>query len=186
MLVVIAMGTVVLAAAVGTVTALLRFNDRGQRQSAAHAAVRRLADQFRRDVHAGTRFEKLEAGKPAGPGWQLQLSPDRSVGYRVARGEVVRTEHAGGKVCRRESYRLPPQTAVSAALENLDGATLVSLRLFPAGVTAGLPGGRATPTPAPLSDRPVVARGADAGQAIRIDAELGKDARTGAGMKDDG
>ena len=157
MLVVMTTGTMVLGVAVGTITALLRTGEHSRRHVLERAAICRLADQFRRDVHAARQFKPLDAGQQAAPGWQLQLAFGETVEYRAARGGVERTEGPVGKVRSRESYALSAQVAVSMKLDESISPPLVCLGFAAAGQE---------PVPATV-------------RAIRVEAVLGKDGRLG-------
>lgn len=128
----ISAGTAVMAITVGLLTAMLDLDRHARERAQQRTALDRLADQFRRDVHAALRVKPL--GTPTGTqpaGWQFELEAGQSVEYRAAaNGELVRTERTGAKVYGMESYRLPPQTVAAIQLDERAEPRVVSLRLI--------------------------------------------------------
>ena len=156
MTVVITTGAAMMANAVGLVGSMLRLDRHCRDYAHQRGALSRLADQFRRDVHAAVSFKTVDAPAGAGqPAWQLQLTPKQTVEYRVRAGELVRTEHVEGKIRSTESYRLPAHTTVAIQLDERAKPPVVSLRLAADGQQPAALGARAS----------------------RIDATLAKDQR---------
>ena len=133
----ISAGTAVMAIAVGLLTAMLDMDRHARERAQQRTALDRLADQFRRDVHAALGVKPL--GAPAGDrpartepaGWQFELEAGQSVEYRAAaNGELVRTERTGAKEHGTESHRLPPQTVAAIQLDQRAEPRAVTLRLI--------------------------------------------------------
>lgn len=105
---VLGVSTVLFGVATGLLIMLMQA-DRGWREQVrGHATVARLADQFRRDVHAARRLKPLPAAPGnAGPGWQLETAPGRVVEYRASPGRLIRVQLADGKTVRQEDFSLP-------------------------------------------------------------------------------
>lgn len=155
---VIAVGTVILGVAVTLLYALLRTEGSARDLVRRGAVLSRLADQFRRDVHAAIGGGNAE---PA-PGWQFELGPDWTVSYRIQPGMLVRTEHVDAAVRRQESFALPPGTTASIEIQADSQPTIATLLITPlteASPTANAP----------------EASGQPLGRTIRIDAVLAKD-----------
>jgi type II secretory pathway component PulJ len=156
LLVAITAGTAVMAVAVSLLAMLLGVDGQVRRRSLARAALDRLADQFRRDVHAALDLKPVD-NPPADPAqeWQLQLPSDRTVRYRLRAGEVQRIEQAGGKPQAVESYAIHPDAGAAIQVDRDSRPPTVSLRFTQE------------------SPRPV----ARATLALEIDAVLGSDRR---------
>ena len=157
MLVVFAVSSVMLGVAVAMLHTLMQVQRGSREWLRYHTTLGRLERQFRSDVHAAAGFQPPEQkpeGDPPTP-WQLDFKPDRVVRYRVDRGGLIRTEHSGGNLLRREAFRLPDDPAVSIRLQAETGPPIVSLS-----ITSGAdgPGGRRL-------------------NPVRIDAVLGRDHR---------
>jgi prepilin-type N-terminal cleavage/methylation domain-containing protein len=125
-IVAIAVATVVLAAAVALLHALLRADAAHRDAMQRSAAVDRLTQQFRDDVHAAVRV----AG--ASPDWQFDLPGGRSVAYQMTADGIVRIEKAGQAVAGRESFSLPAGAVARIETAMRGGATLVRLTVVPA------------------------------------------------------
>ncbi len=128
----ISAGTAVMAIAVGLLGSLLDLDRHARERAQQRSALDRLADQFRRDVHAAVRVKPLEtSGRDSPPGWQFQLDSRQSIEYRsAAGGDLGRTERTGAEVRRRESYRLPPQTMAAIQFDERVEPRVVGLRLI--------------------------------------------------------
>ncbi len=113
MLVVIAVSTVLMGVAIGTLGLLFRAEGSGRDHAGQAAHTARLADQFRSDVHAAIRPITAEGG-PTGQ-WQLALPNDCTVTYRAAPGEMERRQEVGGKLLRRECYVIAAKDAAEIA-----------------------------------------------------------------------
>jgi hypothetical protein len=136
----IAAGSALTAVAVGVIYLLIDLERTSRDQFRQALAAASLSEEFRRDVRAATALdlpEKRDAPGQAGgggrtePDWQFRFPDRRLVEYRVADGELRRAEYDGEKLLRRESYRLPPGTEASIERSDVDGRTLVSLRIAP-------------------------------------------------------
>jgi len=156
-LVVIATGAAMMGVALGLLGMLIRLEQASRREVQEETVMNRLADQFRRDVHAADRLAVASAPGVADlpPVWQFPLEAGHVVEYRAEQGELVRIERRDDKVLKQESFSLPAEARVSIdpAGDALPG--IVSLRIAGTGIRP--------PGPA--------WRGA------RVDAELAKDRR---------
>jgi len=142
MLVTIAGAGVVLATATGLLYSMAKIDRRTRDHAAAQQALRRLAADFCGDAHAAVKFAAAEAGAGGKkvPAWEFQMSEaERKVRYQAGARGLVREEQVGGKVVRREAYRLPEGCAASIALEG--GPPVATLRVSPSGPDAALSGG---------------------------------------------
>jgi len=129
MLVVMATGAVVLGIAVALLHTLLQGERAGRERLRRCAVIGRLADQFRRDVHAavGTTAEQPDDGEDPAAGRCFELTPDVMVVYRFPPGAVTRSELAGAKLRHRESYRLPPGATASVEVRGGPATPVASL-----------------------------------------------------------
>ena len=103
------------------------------------AAVERLSQQFRDDVHAAVRI----AASP--PEWQFDLPDGRSVVYCVTADGIVRTEKTASAAAQSQLFPLPPDVAARIETATHGGPTLVSLVIAAAADDAAQP-----PSLAPL------------------------------------
>jgi hypothetical protein len=149
MMAALTVGSVLLGIAVSVIAVLMRVERTGREQLHQDAVTVRLAEQFRDDVHAATRLIPAEAGKK-GP-WQVILSPERTVTYRVLPEAVERDETVAGKVVRHESYTLPAGWSVHLIVPAKEQPPLASLI--------------------------VVSLGTSKDRDVRIDAVVGRDHR---------
>lgn len=157
LLVAMAGASAILGMAVAMVYTLLEADRAGRQRMHVGESLGRLAEQFRRDVHAAEAVAPLApaGGQQPSPGWQLRLDDGRSVRYGVREGKLIRSEHLGGKAVRQDSFALP------------HGATM-SVR----------PDAGGPPRAVRLSIEPAAAPGEKwKGPAIHVDAVLGRDHR---------
>jgi len=163
-------GSVVMGVAAMTLGTLFRNERVARDQLSQGVQLARLAEQFRRDVHAATAVAAEGDDENATSQWKLDLPSGGTVTYRAVYretdGELLRTETTSeqGAVARRDAFALPANT--TAAIEVLEhdvqedrAATLVRLVISPADVDPNI-AGRSSPK------RP-----------IDIDAVLAKDHR---------
>jgi len=157
MLVVIATGTAMMGVALGLLHMLMRMEQDSLNEVSQQGELDRLADQFRRDVHAADRFAVPSApGKEdSPPAWQLALEADHVVEYRAEQEELIRLERKGDQVLRGDSFLPPAGTTVSIDLVGEAAPGIVSLRIAR----------DASQPPSSI------------GPGLRVDAELGKDRR---------
>ncbi len=149
-LVVITVGAVVMGIAVTLLAGLLRIEGAARDDVHRGIVLSRLADQFRRDVHAAGE-PRGDAPQPDAPqpdaaardddeghgeSWQFELAPDRTVTYRVEPGQLIRTERAGDTVRHRQSFALPPGTTATIRVKDDTEPTIVSLLISPLAETA--------------------------------------------------
>jgi len=156
-LVVIAAGTTMMGIALGLLSMLIRLEEGSRDEVRRQTVINRLADQFRRDVHAADRLTVPDApgGEDSQPVWQFPLQPEHVVEYRAGQGELVRMERADGEPLNRESFLLPTDVTVSIELVGDAAPGIVSMQITPEG-----------------NERPGPTR-----PGVRVDAELGKDRR---------
>ena len=110
MIVVMTIATVIVGLAAAMLHLLLRTERNGRQQMHRSAALARLADQFRSDVHAAAHQPVPDDANPSC--WTFELKAGRNVQYRGQAGQIERVETLGGKIERRESYALPPDATV--------------------------------------------------------------------------
>ncbi len=121
-----AVGAILLGVAVSLMHTLLRTADATRNRVHWCGSVDRLADQFRRDVHAA-----VSEGTPESAGYRLDLSNGTTVVYQFQPGDVARTESQGESVTRRESFTLPPRSLVSIEVDRDSSPGLISLVIGP-------------------------------------------------------
>jgi len=113
-----------------TIQLLMRVSSEAQAQRSNAAALGRLAEQFREDVHGCD-----EAQPRPSAGLRLTRGPRVVIDYQARDGRVDRVESVAGQASRHESFALGPNR--SAAFERRDDG----LRRFLALVVG--PGARA-------------------------------------------
>jgi type II secretory pathway pseudopilin PulG len=138
------------------------------RAALTERTVSRLADQFRRDVHAAITAKRAEAEN--GAGVRLELTPrldaatepsaSATVNYSIRAGEVLRELIVDGKVTSREVYRLPECQIHLPVATNEAKVEMVGLTIERQGSTI---------TPQPQATRPR--------RTLAIEAALGRDDR---------
>jgi type II secretory pathway pseudopilin PulG len=141
-LVSLAGAAVVFATATGLLYSMTKIDRATRDRTAGQQALRRLAADFRGDAHAAVKFAAAEAavGGKKVPAWEFQMpEADRKARYQTDARGLVREEYAGGKVVRREAYRLPEGRAASMALEGSPPVAI--LRVGPSGADAASSGG---------------------------------------------
>jgi prepilin-type N-terminal cleavage/methylation domain-containing protein len=94
----------------------------GQRHLASRKAVARLAETFRRDVHAAVSIAQDPDTRDV-PVWNLRLGSGNIVRYRLEPGRLVRDEPASG----HETFNLPPGARLSINLELPSAPRIASL-----------------------------------------------------------
>jgi hypothetical protein len=107
---------------------LLGAEQSGRTHAERSESLRRLADQFRRDVHAAVGEA---AGAEDRHGCRLRLADNKSVQYKVGGDEVSREEWADSKVVRRESYLLPKDSTALVTIERTTSPWTLSLTIMP-------------------------------------------------------
>ena len=122
---VLATGAAMLAIATGVIYVLFEAEDASRDQLSHALTAGRLADQFRRDVHAATEMTET----PQSPGWVFALSGGRTVEYRVDGRSMVYTQRAQGKTVRRESFDLGRNWRASIERRPEGETVLISLRM---------------------------------------------------------
>ncbi len=110
MLVVISGLAVLMGLCVVTIQLLLRLSMDAQERTTRAAALGRLAEQFREDVHGCD-----EARPQPSAGLRLTRGPRVVIEYQARDGRVDRDESVGGQASRHESFALGPNR--SAAFE---------------------------------------------------------------------
>lgn len=132
MVAVLTIGTLLTAITVGLLHALLQTGHAARDQLHQRATLRRLADTFRRDVHAAVAFQPAERNaEPHRPTWQLTLRGDDRVEYRLEPGNLIRNALTGDAIRTRESFTLPPGTTVSMQLQPGGRSDIVVLLIVP-------------------------------------------------------
>jgi len=138
MIAVIGVGAVMMGLAVTLLYGLLRAEGSGREHVRQSSVLGRLADQFRRDVHAANTV----AGVSDDQRWQFELAPGRTVTYRFQPGTLTRTEQVDAAPERRESYALRSGTTATIRIPANTQPAIVSLRIEPAAEASGQPAGR--------------------------------------------
>jgi len=139
MIAVMGVGAVMMGVAVTLLYGLLRAEGSGREHVRQSSVLGRLADQFRRDVHAA----KAVAVAADGEGRQFELAPGRTVIYRFQPGTLTRTEQVVDAAPeRRESYALPPGTTATIQIPANTQPAIVSLMIMPVAEASGQPAGR--------------------------------------------
>jgi len=100
LMVVISVLAVLMGLCAVTIQLLLRVGSDTQARRSAAAALDRLAEQFREDVHLCDDVQIRPAGV------RLRLTPRVAVDYEVRDGRVGRIESTDGQPSRHESYGL--------------------------------------------------------------------------------
>jgi type II secretory pathway pseudopilin PulG len=148
MIAVMGVGAVMMGVAVTLLYGLLRAEGSGREHLRQSSVLGRLADQFRRDVHAANTVGGVSDGDDKVRGvsddqrWQFELAPGRTVIYRFQPGTLTRTEQVDAAPQRRESYALPPGTTATIRIPADTQPAIVSLRIEPAAEASGQPAGR--------------------------------------------
>ena len=143
------------------------------RAALTERTVSRLADQFRRDVHAATTATRSENGDGRASSLALLSSHDvaaepnaaAKVIYSFNDGEVLRELIADGKTTSREVYRLPECRLRLPATTTEGKVEVVSLIIERQGSTI---------TPQPQATRPR--------RSLAIEAALGRDDQLAKGL----
>ena len=129
MLFAITIGSVLMGIAVSLLIVLLGAEQSGRAHAERSASLQRLADQFRRDVHAAVG--EPDANAKDRHGCRLALPDKAGVQYAVGVGGVSREEQVGSKVVRRESYSLPKNCTAAFAIDRTTSPWTLSLTIVP-------------------------------------------------------
>jgi prepilin-type N-terminal cleavage/methylation domain-containing protein len=138
LLVVISVGTVLLMVAMTVLYTLKETQSKSRQRLTEGRVTARLADQFRDDVHAACRMERLP-DEPASPGrivWQLAIDPDTFVRYEI-QDRAVRRVLITGDARIHEDYRLP--AGLRAAIDGADADSGLATLRFETTRTGGVP-----------------------------------------------
>ena len=131
MMVVLAVGSVLSGVAVALIVALLR-SESGARDHIHQSAVQsRLADQFRRDVHAADAIDADDSGLV----WTFTLGRGRTVTYRIEANRLERSETAEKDTQRQETYALPPDHTARLDMPEPADSPIVGLSIIPTAKT---------------------------------------------------
>ena len=99
--------SIVLGLCAGLIHVLLRL-EKGERTHLGETGtIARLAQQFRKDVHAATRATLDPIDERGGARLDVATPTDRTIDYRAGERSIVRTQHHGDEVERRETFSLP-------------------------------------------------------------------------------
>jgi len=127
-IVVMVTASTMMAVTVALLYGLLRA-ERGTRDHIRHStALGRLADQFRRDVHAAVAPPAAEER-----GWRLVLAPGETVVYRAEPGRMDRLRKTGENLQQRESFALPPGTTATIETSSAGDIRTAGLLIAPNG-----------------------------------------------------
>jgi prepilin-type N-terminal cleavage/methylation domain-containing protein len=151
MLVAISIGSVLMGIAISLLIVLLGAEQSGRSHAERSESLQRLADQFRRDVHAAVG--EVTAGGEDPTGCRLTLADGGSVRYAIGAGGISREERKGSTVVRGESYALPKDSTATFTVDRTTSPWTLSLTIVPNDASM------------------------ESGHEIRIDAVLGRDHR---------
>ncbi len=154
----ITVGSVLMGAAVVLLCALIRAEGGGREHGQRLESLARLADRFRRDVHAAVDAPARAADGRAA--WDLPLAADgisHFIRYEVEGDYITRHESGQDNAPRWDTYALPENGAVSIETEPIGRRRLVRLLIAPKHA---------------------------AGKIIGVEAVLGSDRRFAAGSDD--
>jgi hypothetical protein len=120
-----------LSVVIGTTAVLTAFLLRmgGEMRERTHmiAALERLAEQFRRDVHAIQGEPSLGADHRTA---EFHLAGGRTIRWRIDDREgAVRMEHASQRVDREDTYALPQGTTAAFEAKPQAAGRIVALRI---------------------------------------------------------
>ena len=104
MIVVMTVGATLMGIAVTLLGVLLQAERDGRTHIGQNASLNRLADQFRRDVHAAAANLPPRRTTPESPPGGSIWPAGHSVWYVAGRDEIVREERIGRTILRQESY----------------------------------------------------------------------------------
>jgi len=121
-LVVVTVGSAVMAVAVGVLHLVLSAEQACRERLNHCRMVANLSEQFRQDGHAAVRFSTAP--------WTLDLGPDHMVQYRRETGLLVRTETLAGRLQKHEQYPIPAGVRVSVGAEG-ESRQIVTLAIEP-------------------------------------------------------
>lgn len=128
LLIVLSVGTVMLMMAMSVLYMLKETQVNMRQRLATGRTITRLADQFREDVYAASRIERVSGETPS-PGttvWLFSVGPDTVVRYEIGDRQVRRVRLTGSDKIQ-EDYRLPP--GMSATISGAEGdSALAALR----------------------------------------------------------
>jgi prepilin-type N-terminal cleavage/methylation domain-containing protein len=131
MTVVMTVGAVLLGIAVTLLGALLQAERASRGHIATSATLGRLADQFRRDVHAAHGRPIAEKNKAGDSIWRFDLGSGHGICYTAGTEEVVREEWVGIIVLRQESYTLPEEYCAEIAVGASADSRIIRLIIAP-------------------------------------------------------
>ncbi|MCH8828905.1 MAG: hypothetical protein IID45_04930 [Planctomycetes bacterium] len=160
--VVIGLLSVVLTLGARTIAFLMRADAAGRTAFVNGTSFSRLANRFRRDVHAATQAELVAGDNNAPERLRLMLTDGRVIEYRPQVGRVQVVVLRGKQLQGREVYRLNGGVTRFELTGGRDRPALVSL-LYETG-------GDGSPSP----EQPSAGRRR---KTVRIDAVRGKDHR---------
>ena len=138
MIVVMTAGTVLMGIAVTLLCALLRAEGTGRALVERSTSLGRLADQFRRDVHAADQAAK-GAWEMDAEGVTLRVPPRRgepdgqirSIEYLGEEGTLERLEWVGEELASEESYDVGEGSSAKIKIVPANGRKLVCLAITP-------------------------------------------------------
>jgi hypothetical protein len=130
----------------------------------------RLADQWRRDVHATRDARTDPADLPEGVFLRLELPDGQTVDYRRTDAGILRTVAGDGAVATREQYRFAPIGEIAVN-------ELASPRRLRLTIAAPYEKARGSDSPAALSHQSPIS--------LQVEAVLGRDRRLAVGDSGD-
>jgi type II secretory pathway pseudopilin PulG len=157
MLAVIAIGSTMMAITTSALYLFVKTEGQGRQAYQQQTSLARLADQFRRDVHAAQGMTRTDGQTAEQAAWKFETGERQAVEYLAGSGGIARLETDNGKIRRQEWYPLAEPWKVTLESKREEAVQMVSLRI------AALPsaGHKAPGTP------------------LRVDARLAADHRFG-------
>ncbi len=150
---VLAVGSALLAIATGVIYTLFEAEEASRQHLSHSVTAGRLADQFRRDVHAATGL--IEGGQTTQGQeptvWVFAMSEERAIEYHADGESIERLERVKGKTQRREVFDLGPHWGASIGRRAEGETVVISLRMETNRETAAEPFSRALVIEAVLS-----------------------------------
>ena len=128
MIAAMAAGAVLSAVAIALIVILLRSAGVARDHIRKSAVESRLAEQFRRDVHAADSIDIEDSGLA----WTLTLGPKHTVDYRIDANWLERSEKGDPDIARRETYVLPPDHTATLQMPE---PPIVTLSIVPTSTT---------------------------------------------------
>lgn len=139
--------TVVLTTSATLIHRMMHTQSRTRSFCDSQRSALRLADSFRRDVHAARSVAIGGAGQDGGQLMVLEMSGGQSVEYRQDGGRIDRLQQSDDSVTARDFFEFPPGSQVKAEQPS---PQLVRLSITPPSDDPGPAAAGQSPFDAPL------------------------------------